>query len=566
MFESLIQGVLGSKGFQDFIKAVIPLLYSLGQLLEGALGSAVKGLIKILPGLFQAFTPLVNDITNIVNAIAPLLPQLIDALVPVLPVIAQSFVLIASAVTPLIPVINDLVQYGIGPMITALGWLVKNAIVPLNNIMNGALKTALHDAVGWLADVLTGGSKLGYWIRATFGPIWTDLSKAMKAVSDWVENTFLGVWNDLENAAKAVGDWITNTFGPAWTTLAGTMKTVYNWVKNTFISGWNDLWSALKNVGGWIASTFDSIWNGLGTAMKPVAGFFESIWHAADDIYNKAFKPMATWITGTFVGVWSALGVAIGPVSGVFSTLSSFASSFWGFIEQVVGPLGTVVGYVLKLLGLMSSAPVAVAGPKGFSIKGYGNASDLTIPDSAESAVKAGQMTGEQARNGVAFEVQGKWWGPDPASGTYKPITIDTKKGTYTVTSNPAAGSFQLSSGQYVGSGLTGGGGANKHAAEGALITRPTTVLVGENNDPEVILPLNDPSRMLQLLQQAARYSPDLAGLLARGQGGGGGGGSTQAGSSSTASHKEQSITVNVETNANPHQIAAEVGWALRTA
>jgi hypothetical protein len=71
---------------------------------------------------------------------------------------------------------------------------------------------------------------------------------------------------------------------------------------------------------------------------------------------------------------------------------------------------------------------------------------------------------------------------------------------------------------------------------------------------------------MLQLLQQAARYSPDLAGLLARGQGGGGGGGSTQAGSSSTASHKEQSITVNVETNANPHQIAAEVGWALRTA
>ncbi len=104
---------------------------------------------------------------------------------------------------------------------------------------------------------------------------------------------------------------------------------------------------------------------------------------------------------------------------------------------------------------------------------------------------------------------------------------------------------------------LSGGGSqsGNVHkAAAGGYVAQPTMLLAGEAG-PELILPLNNPARMAQLLANVATPLPNA---------GTAGGGLPPTGGTGVA--PQQNITVYAQTNASPQMIANEIGWAQRTA
>jgi hypothetical protein len=80
-------------------------------------------------------------------------------------------------------------------------------------------------------------------------------------------------------------------------------------------------------------------------------------------------------------------------------------------------------------------------------------------------------------------------------------------------------------------------------------------VLTGEAG-PEVILPLNNPTRMAQLLAMVATPLPNV----------GSGTGVVPSSARGQVGAPATNITVYAQTNANPQMIANEIGWAQRTA
>lgn len=99
--------------------------------------------------------------------------------------------------------------------------------------------------------------------------------------------------------------------------------------------------------------------------------------------------------------------------------------------------------------------------------------------------------------------------------------------------------------------GAIGGIGHFLGLAEGGYISQPTMAVVGESG-PEVVLPLNNPQRMLEILRPllTSGHLPVPPGST---------GGATMGGG--------QNTTINLQaiSNADPQMIAHEVAWAMRT-
>ena len=100
-------------------------------------------------------------------------------------------------------------------------------------------------------------------------------------------------------------------------------------------------------------------------------------------------------------------------------------------------------------------------------------------------------------------------------------------------------------------------------AAEGGFVNKPMVGLVGEAG-PEVILPLTNPARMAELMGSIAKPLPSYGGAMTGAATGNVAGVPGTAPPTMGNSNAPQ-VNVYAQTNADPHAIAAEVGWVLRT-
>ena len=115
---------------------------------------------------------------------------------------------------------------------------------------------------------------------------------------------------------------------------------------------------------------------------------------------------------------------------------------------------------------------------------------------------------------------------------------------------------------------LLGGGGSSNHnvkkGAIGGFVNKPTMLLAGEAG-PEVLLPLNNPARMAQLIGSIATPLPASGGGMALNSATGNVAGVPGAAPPTMGNSNAPQVNVYAQTNADPHAIAAEVGWVLRT-
>jgi hypothetical protein len=144
--------------------------------------------------------------------------------------------------------------------------------------------------------------------------------------------------------------------------------------------------------------------------------------------------------------------------------------------------------------------------------------------------------------NGIKTVVQTVW-------SIVSPIFNSLLKGIQTVTGAIKGVVSTVSTiGKGVGGAVSSAAGfVGKLFADGGYVNKPTPAIVGEAG-PEVILPLTNPARSLQLLRPLMEPGGALA--MAGGTGGGG---------------SQQIINLQAITTADPTMIAREIAWELKT-
>lgn len=197
------------------ITAVSPLLLALSDII----GSIVAAVAPLIVQLANALIPIIQAvapvITRLVNAIAPLIAQLVAALLPVLPPIIDAFIAILDALTPLIEPVVGLVE-ALAPLIALIisaiapvlefaagivQWLTLNGVVPIIQL----IVTVLTTLVTILTDVVDG---VVYFVNTVID-FFSNLDEtAPQLISDMVD-AVTGFFSDLQDRViQIVAEWV----------------------------------------------------------------------------------------------------------------------------------------------------------------------------------------------------------------------------------------------------------------------------------------------------------------------------------------------------------------------
>lgn len=246
------------------LKALLPGWKALMDALGSGLSIALKSLAPVL-------APVATAISDIVIAIAPLLPmagkmiaQLAQALTPVLialvPVIKQIATLFAQglansmmqtmgAVLPLLPVVANLI-ISLMPLIN-LVLRIAAVMMEFSSKMNGPVISAIS---GVMVKVLT------------FATNWKGAFKAIEAASLWL-------WH--------------NVLDPMWQGIRASAVWLYN---NAIRPLWNNFTTAfrgIRDVAMWLwHNVFDPMWQGLKTGVQMFVTGFGRIWNTLKSIFK----------------------------------------------------------------------------------------------------------------------------------------------------------------------------------------------------------------------------------------------------------------------------------------
>ena len=192
-----------------------PVVRPLAELL-GALVTALLPLIPLFEQLIQAvLPPLIDFLTQLVNqGIAPLVTALVAGLAPVMPTIAKAFSDFFTALTPLIPVFADIfvktVQI-LAPLLPKLVTAVANMAVAFANLL-----VQLAPVIGPLTELM-----LRIFTESTIN----NMIRVANAITA-ILNAMTGLARDIAGLVKKVSD----AFGGFKDGVVGVFKDAGTWL------------------------------------------------------------------------------------------------------------------------------------------------------------------------------------------------------------------------------------------------------------------------------------------------------------------------------------------------
>lgn len=258
-----IQGFLGELApvFGDAVNAILPLISSavkkITPLLKDAL-TAVPGIVNTIKGAISNIQPMINNalpmikqgvdsVMNAVSAAMPFIQEIVSAAIPAfqamgtalmeigqtavstfLPILQQVGSTLMTMLTPLItqifntisslmPVVTPFIQ----SLITTLGVLYQNVLLPIGTFIAGQLVSNIQNVLTIVTPVISG------------------IITALQGVLDFLTGVFTGDWNKAWEGIKT-------TFTGIW----NAMKAVVAGLINTVINGINKVINGLNNVVG----------------------------------------------------------------------------------------------------------------------------------------------------------------------------------------------------------------------------------------------------------------------------------------------------------------------------
>jgi phage-related protein len=334
----------------------------------GTLGTTLGPLIPQFFALFSAISP----IQTIFQAIAPLLPQLLDVFAQLAAVVGQTLSTALTALLPVfvqlqgvfvsvfqqvlataLPVIVQLVtMLGqtfaqllpiIVPIITTLAGLAVTLISQLMPIFMQLVSTVLPMVVTIFGAVLQAIGPLISMIAGLLIPIIMALMPVVVTIFGVIADVIGSVMQIIMGIIQVVtgiisGNWaqvwegISNIFGGIWNAIVAVVTGVFAIIWSVISGGLNAvsrfIGDILGNIGNFFADTWNNITRGISDFVGGIGKFFESI----PGTIQGALSAAGTWLFDAGKNI----------VNGLFDGIKSLASTIGGFF------LGLLPGWIVE--------------------------------------------------------------------------------------------------------------------------------------------------------------------------------------------------------------------------
>lgn len=324
----------------DLLKsAVIDVGISIGEELEPVFKTLVEEISPVIGEIGDALVPAFREVIVFVQDIAKQLPGLIQAFIPLLPVMTQIATLVFGIIAQLLPsfvaILNVLVPIieswtnymsrnveTVTAVLVGLGSLVAiiktfNAVVNLAKLAMVAYNAVLAmNPIGLIViavAALTAG--LVYFFSQT--ELGKEIWAGFVAFFQAVVSGMVIAWTDL-----------TQNFGDKWQE-----------VVDFFSGAWQGFLEFFGAVGEGIAIAFTSLGTQLMEGFGAVGIFFTEIWQAFQDFFITAWDTAKeAFMTGlTFIGDFFK-----GIINGWIGLFESFVNGIIGGVNRMIDALNTI--------------------------------------------------------------------------------------------------------------------------------------------------------------------------------------------------------------------------------
>lgn len=513
-----------TRAFLGLMSAGAPVLGQLGVQLAGVVdkfsqwilmlqnNGALAGFFQTSLGALQQFGTLIGNLggalMEIINGLSAGGPQFVGILGTIAGLLKNLFASDAG---------SQLLQT-LGQLMTTLGQLVTQVLAPLlpavanlANMLGQQLNGALLALLPHLVDLANSLVPLINFVAAhgdVFGPIvagliaFSGLTRVFNLLVPAVEAATVAML-DFDAAADANPIGLITLAIEA--IIAGIVLLVLNWktVKQWGLDAWHGILVALHAVGDFFSGLGHDImsWiDGLGAWFQALPGrivsWLEQLPSMLGHLFLDAINAAAEAI-GFGIGLWLGLMIKVPQLIAqalvnLGSTLAGLFRDAWAWVVKEV-ELGyhNTLAFFDALPGRISSFLHSIPGMISGFFRDAWNSAVQQVRDGTDAVVRFVHDLPGRIR-GFMDNV-----GHDILSGLKS--GINSIIGSFNSGINKAAGFLHISLPNI------------PYLAEGAVVDQPTLAMIGEKGR-EVVLPVDDPARSAELLQQSG-----LAGRMAAG-------------------------------------------------
>ncbi len=450
------------------VQQLAPIFKELAPIVGQVLADALRVVAEVFTSIAKALAPVIPSLGQVIEALGGALLDIVKALEPTLPALGEAFGEIAVA-------IGDILV-ALVPLIPPLAQLVALLIRDIGAPVLVALAEAIAFLVIGFADLVKIVAQLASIIASNVQPVLSSLFfDVLKPTAEFIAGT-------LVVAVQGLGDLLMAVLVPAVQTVAD-------------VAGF--LWqNVLVPLGNFIATVFQPVLTAVVVvAFLPLLAALTAVSIVAVNLWQQVLQPFGSFLVTVFTPVVKALASVLGTVLTVaVGAAKDAALALWN---------GVLVPFGGFLRGAFQAA--VVAGKVAFDgVKAaIGHVVDIakTLWHSALEPL-AGFL-----RNTFNSALDGLRKAADLAAGPLRVVREVIRSIIDVVKSAAKAVGGLIDKIKHIpGAGVAGDVlSAVGLGAEGGIFTRPTTMLIGEAGK-EVLLPLTDPARTLQLAQQSGLF------------------------------------------------------------
>lgn len=489
-----LQESLGG-GIADALGSIAPTIVTLFDSLQAPMAALGDALGDILPVLAEAIGPILAGVTELLPVLAEGFTGTLDALKPLIPILVDGLVFALNAIAPILPeIVVGLIAYKAA---TAASSAVTSTMATATKLFGSEsiivqAATKAWTALQWLFNAAMAANPIVLVVAAVvalgaaiflayqkFGPFHEAVDAAwqlMQKVWDFIVNVFVGAWHGLQD----VIDTIAGVFG---------------------------------DFGGKVAEAWDSVVGFISDLPGKILGFITDV--------VTMFINLHIQVGEALLGLIATVGEKIATMA--LQALEAVGKFILAFLEWYVTlpfkvgmALASLAGTVATAIGDAAiSGLTAVGGFVGDALQKLGDFERgipgklLNLGVTIGNAITTGLADGLHAVEGFvtdALSAVGKFIiGIPHALGDIGGAMFGAIKSALEGVWNRIVDSLPNFHADPLG---IFGPEINfdfdfLKLARGGIVTSPTFAMLGERSRPEVAIPMTNPGRAMQLMQDS---------------------------------------------------------------
>jgi len=301
-FSGIVRGLTNSflpmmQQFADFIVANMPMIHEmLGNVFSG-LGEAVTAVLPILVDMIQnALPPLIELFSEIATNILPILIELFGSIAAdVLPVFISLFTDIIKEIAPVfIQLLEVVVKDVLPPLLDLFSILIGDILPPLIEFFGEIISTLLPPLIELFSEIMDAIMPVLIELFNTFVEV--VLPPLMELIDEIVQvilPPLLAIFNELAEIVLPLVMTVFEAMLPVIEPIMNAIADVIGIVLALIKGDWEGVWNGIK-------SFFSNIWDAI---VKAAEGFGK--------IFGKIFEGIKKVITGIWDGIVDGIKGAI---------------------------------------------------------------------------------------------------------------------------------------------------------------------------------------------------------------------------------------------------------------